>query len=97
MRAIAEVFKEIEEPAWQQMPELVAELRMKSRNYQISATEIRQICAKVSLGEKVDVLIAELKATGVMSPKLGLIAEVSRAGSPLYELNPSLFAKKGEK
>ena len=26
MRAIAEVFKEIGEPAWQQMPELVAEL-----------------------------------------------------------------------
>jgi len=97
MRAIAEVFKEIEEPAWQQMPELVTELRMKSRNYQISATEIRQICARVGLGEKVDVLIAELKAAGVMSPKLGSLAEVSRAGSPLYEINPSLFVKKGEK
>ncbi len=97
MTAIAEVFKEIGEPAWQQMPELVAELGNQPRHYQISATEIRQICASVGLGEKVDVLIAELKAAGVMSPKLGSLAEVARAGSPLYELNPSLFIKKGEK
>jgi hypothetical protein len=97
MMAITEVFKEMGEPDWQQMPELVAELGEQARHYQISATEIRQICARVSLGEKVDVLIAELKAAGVMSPKLGSLAEVARAGSPLYELNPSLFIKKGEK
>jgi hypothetical protein len=27
----------------------------------------------------------------VMSPKLSSLAEVSRAGTPIYELNPSLF------
>ena len=97
LMAIAEVFKEIDEPAWQQIPELIAELGEQARHYQISAVEIRQICAGVGLGDKVDLLIAELKATGVMSPKLGLLAEVSRAGSPLYELNPSLFMKKEEK
>jgi len=32
-----------------------------------------------------------------MSPKLGSLAEVSRAGIPIYELNPSLFVKRGEK
>jgi len=42
-------------------------------------------------------LIAELKGSGVMSPKLGSLAEVSRAGTPIYELNPSLFTEKGEK
>ena len=97
MRAIAEVFKEIDEPAWQQMPELVAELGEQARHYQISAVEIRQICARVSLGDKIDVLIAELKAAGVMSPNLGSLAEVARAGSPLYELNPSLFVKREKK
>jgi hypothetical protein len=97
MRAIAEVFKEMDEPDWQKMPELLAELGEGARNCQISATQIEQICSRVSLGKKVDVLIAELKAAGVMSPKLGSLAEVSRAGSPLYELNPSLSIKKGEK
>jgi hypothetical protein len=97
MRAIAEVFKEMDEPDWQKMPELLAELGESARNYQISATQIGQMCSRISLGKKVDVLIAELKAAGVMSPKLGSLAEVSRAGSPLYELNPSLFIKKGEK
>ena len=97
MRATAETFKEIEEPAWQKMPELVAELGKQARACQISATQIRQVCVRVGLGERVDTLIAELKATGVMSPKLGSLAEVARVGSPLYELNPSLFIKKGEK
>jgi hypothetical protein len=97
MRAIAKVFREIGEPAWQQMPELVAELGRKARDGQISAAQIRQICIRVSLGERVDALIAELKAAGVISPKLASLAEVARAGSPLYELNPSLFTKKGEK
>jgi len=48
------------------------------------------------LGDRVDALIAELKGSGVMSPKLGSLAEVSRAGTPIYELNPSLFTEKGE-
>jgi hypothetical protein len=94
MTAIAEVFEEIGEPDWQQMPELVAELGKQARDGQVSAVQIRGICLGAGLGNEVDVLIAELKATGVMSPKLGSLAEVSRAGSPLYELNPSLFIKR---
>jgi hypothetical protein len=38
--------------------------------------QIRQICASIGLGDKVDVFIAALKAVGVMSPKLGSLAEV---------------------
>lgn len=94
--AIAEVFKDIGEPAWQQMPELVAELGKQAIDGQVSAVQIREICIRAGLGDKVDVLIAELKAAGVMSPKLGPLAEASRAGAPLYELNPSLFTKKGD-
>jgi len=97
IRAIAEVFKEMDEPDWQKMPELLAELGESARNYQISAAQIGQMCSRISLGKKVDVLIAELKAAGVMSPKLGSLAEVSRAVSPLYELNPSLLTKRARK
>ena len=95
--AIEEAFKEIEEPSWQQMPELVSEFGKQARYYKISANEIIQISTLFNLTQKIDVLIAELKATGVMSPKLGSIAEVSWAGSPLYELNPSLFIEEREK
>jgi len=96
MKAIAEVFKEIGEPAWQQMPELAAELWREARNGQVSAVQIKETCIRAGLGDRVDVLIAELKGTGVMSPKLVSLAEVSRATSPIYELNPSLFVKKGD-
>jgi hypothetical protein len=96
MKAIAEVFKEIGEPAWQQMPELAVELWREARDGQVSAVQIKEVFIRAGLGDRVDVLIAELKATGVMSPKLGSLAEASRATSPIYELNPSLFVKKGD-
>jgi hypothetical protein len=96
MKAIAEVFKETGEPAWQQMPELAAELWREARDGQVSAVQIKETCTRAGLGDRVDVLIAELKSTGVMSPKLGSLAEVSRATSPIYELNPSLFVKRGD-
>jgi len=46
-----------------------------------------------SLINRVDSLIAELKAAGFMSPKLGPLVEASMLGVPLYELNPSLFPR----
>lgn len=95
--AITEIFKEMEEPAWQQMPELVRELGKRARDYRISAAQIKQTCIGAGMGDKVGVLIAELKGSGVISPKLSSLPEVSRAGSPLYELNPSLLIQKEEK
>jgi len=90
-RALAELFREEGEPDWEQIPELVEELGQQAKNYKITAIQIKEICSKLGLGGRVDTLIAELKASGVMSPKLGSLAEVSRAGTPIYELNPSLF------
>jgi len=92
--AVSEVFKEIDEPALGQIPELVRDLGKQAKHHRISAAQVRQICIRLSLGDWVDVLIAELKVTGIMSPKLSPLAEVSRVGSPLYELNPSLFLSK---
>ena len=96
-RAITRIFKEMDELAWERMPKLVDRLEEQAENHRIATTKIKKICIELGLGDRVDTLIAELKAAGVMSPKLGSLAEVARAGSPLYELNPSLFIKKGEK
>ena len=54
----------------------------------------RKYVRELDLEDKVDSLIAELKGTGVMSPKLGSLIEVIRQGSPIYELNPSLFVNR---
>jgi len=96
-RAITKIFRDMGEPAWERMPKLVEWLEGQAKDYRITAAQIKMVCNELGLGGRVDALIAELKASGVMSPKLGSLAEVARAGSPLYELNPSLFIKKGEK
>jgi hypothetical protein len=95
--AITKLFREMSEPAWERMPKLVEELVRQSKDYRVTAVQIKEICSELGLGDRVDMLIAELKGSGLMSPKLGSIAEVSRAGAPLYELNPSVFIRKGEK
>ena len=79
------------------MPKLVEWLEEQTEDYKIAAAQIKKTCSGLGLGDRVDTLIAELKGSGVMSPKLGSLAEVIREGSPLYELNRSLFIRKGEK
>jgi hypothetical protein len=95
--AITKLFKEMGEPNWEQMPKLVEWLGKQAKDNRITAAQIKMVCNELGLGDRVDALIAELKASGVMSPKLGSLAEVARAGSPLYELNPSLFMKRAGK
>ena len=94
--ALMALFKEMGEPAWERMPKLVEQLEEQAENHRITSSQIKKICSDLGLGDRVDMLIAELKGSGVMSPKLGSLAEVSRAGTPVDELNPSLFMKKGE-
>ena len=96
-RALAKLFRDMGEPNWEQIPKLVERLEKQAKDYRITASQIKLVCNELGLGDRVDALIAGLKASGMMSPKLGSIAEVSRAGTPIYELNPSLFVKKGEK
>jgi hypothetical protein len=95
--AITNLFKEMGEPAWERMPKLVERLQEQAENYRIAAVQIKKACSQLGLGDRVDMLIAELKGSGVMSPKLGSLAEVTREGTPLYELNPSLFIKRVKK
>ena len=96
-RAIAKLFGDMGEPNREQVPKLVERLGEQAENCRITAVQISEICSELGMGDGVDALIAQLKGSGVISPKLGPLAEVSRAAFPIYELNPSLFAKKGEK
>ncbi len=92
--AIIRLFKEMGEPAWERMPKLIERLGEKAIDHRISAAQIRKTCIELGMENRVDMLIAGLKGSGVMSPKLGSFAEVNREGSPLYELNPSLYIKR---
>jgi hypothetical protein len=94
--AITKLFKEMGEPAWERMPKLIWRLEERGEDYRIATVQIKKTCRELGLGNRVDTLIAELKASGVMSPKLSSLAEVARERSPLYELNPSLFMKRDD-
>jgi hypothetical protein len=72
------------------MPGLVRSIFGKAVNHRITAGKIKMICAGFGLSGVVDSLIADLKAAGIMSPKLGSMSEVIREGSPIYELNPAV-------
>ncbi len=89
--AVAQIFREMGEPSWNIMPALVKKLGEEASYNKLNAVQIKQVCSQLGLGGRVDSLIAGLKGAGAMSPKLSSIVEVIRAGSPIYELNPSLF------
>jgi hypothetical protein len=84
------------EPAWERMPELVERLAALAEDQRITSSQGKKICSELGLGDRVDTLIAELKGSGVIIPKLGSLAEVSRASTPLHELNPSIFVLRAE-
>jgi hypothetical protein len=88
--AIAAVSWKMGDPEWQRVPEVVERMEGQARDHIVNAVQIREICAELGLGERTDVLIAEMKGMGVMSPRLSSFARVSQAAAPLYELNPSL-------
>jgi hypothetical protein len=92
--ALSGLFKEMGDPHWNIIPRLVERLGDQSKNYRITAIQIKEICTGLGLGDRVDALIVELKGSGVISPKLRSPAEVSRAGAVIFELNPSLFTHR---
>lgn len=93
--AIARLFKVMGEPDWDRMSKFIERLCEEAKDYRINALQIRQVCAELSMGDRIGALIAGLKGSGVMSPRLSSLAEVARAGATIYELNPSLFVTEG--
>jgi len=88
-KAIIKLFKELGDRDCKKIPGLVRSIAEEAVNHTITGNQIKRICLQLGVGNRVDSLIAELKAAGIISPKLSSIPEVIREGSPIYELNPS--------
>lgn len=93
-KAITKLFKELGDPLWEKIYGLVRNIAEEAVDHTITGNQIKRICLELGLGNRVDALIAELKAAGIISPKLSSIPEVIREGSPIYELNPSVALVK---
>ncbi|MBN1626062.1 MAG: hypothetical protein JW944_06010 [Deltaproteobacteria bacterium] len=89
-KAIVTFFEELGDSTFKQIPELVRNISEIAVNHRISGNQIKMVCLRLGLSDRVDSLIAELKAAGIISPKLGSISETNREGSPVYELNPAV-------
>lgn len=90
--AIERLFWAMKEPHWQRMPQVVRRMRQRSNAFRISGRQIVEICTELGVAERMDAMIGSLKGSGVMSPRMAARAEMARATSPIYEINPSLFA-----
>ena len=90
-KSIIELFKKFGEPDWEKITRLVRSMVEMAIDHRITGNQIKEICLQFGLNNKADGLIAELKAAGIISPKLGSIPDVVSARSPIYELNPSIL------
>ena len=90
-KSIIELFKKFGDPDLEQIPKLLKSIVEKATDYKINSNQIKKICLRFGLDNRVGGLIAELKAAGIISPKLSSIPDVVGAQSPIYELNPSVI------
>jgi hypothetical protein len=89
--AIEGVFRTIGEPEIDKMPVLVSRMASGMKGHRVSGKQIKKICTELDMEGRVDPLVSELKACGILSHKLGALTEASKQGSPIYEINPSLL------
>lgn len=92
-RAIVDLFKIMGEPEWEKIPDLVLEIKQGCIHNTISGARVGIACAREGLKNKTGTMIAVLKGSGIISPKLMAFAEVARSSSPVYEFNPSVYAE----
>lgn len=90
--ALTELFSDTDETLRRRIPDLLQQMNELAQYNIINAFQIRQACAEANIKQSVDTLIALLKAGGVISPKLMALADVAKAGSPVYEINPCVLA-----
>jgi len=92
-QAIYDLFRVMSEPKWEKMPDLVLEIKQGCIHHTISGARVGIACARNGLKNKTGAMIAVLKGSGTISPKLMAFAEVARSSSPVYEFNPSVYAE----
>jgi hypothetical protein len=68
--------------------------RREFNNYEINATQTKQLYSKKGFNDKSDCLITGLKGSAVMSPKLRSLTKETSAKAPLYKLKLCLFRNK---
>jgi len=90
--ALTELFSDTDETSRRRIPDLLKKMSGLAHFNIINAFQIRRACAEANIKQSVDTLIALLKAGGVISPKLRALADVAKAGSPIYEINPCVLA-----
>ena len=90
-KAITAFFEAAGEPLWRLIPSLVRRIKEGCPVQGINAKQIKVACREMGFGERIDTIIAILKGAGIISPKLGSLAHMSRTQIPLYEINPVLF------
>ncbi len=91
--AIRDLFQYMGEPEWEKMPDLILSIKKNTVHNSINGVRIGVLCTRNGLKDKTGAMIAILKGAGVISPKLAAINRTTKAGSPLYEFNPSVFAE----
>jgi len=82
-KSIIELFKKFGEPDWEKIAGLIRSIAEKAINYKITGNQIKEICLQFGVNDRTDALIAELKAAGIICPKLGSIPDVVGAQSPI--------------
>lgn len=90
-KAVEDVFRNIGEPEIDKMPVMVGRMASRVKGHRITGKQIKKICTELDMEKRVDPLVSELKACGILSHKLGALTEATRQGSPIYEINPSLL------
>jgi len=95
-KAMEAVAREMGEPAWARVPRLVETLGAGAEGRHVTAIQIKQACRTLQLEKRLDSLIADLKACGILSPSLGYLPEAAQRRAPVYELNPCLFPRHQE-
>lgn len=91
--AVARLYKDMGEPRWDKMPDLVNGITQYAVNYTISAAMINAVCTKTGISHKTGAMIAILKGGGIISPKLAALDPVVKARGPVYEVNPSVYSQ----
>jgi hypothetical protein len=91
--AILDLFQYMGEPEWEKMPDLILSIKKNTVHNTISGVKIGVLCIQNRLKDRTGTMIAILKGAGVISPKLAAISRTAKAGSPLYEFNPSVYAE----
>lgn len=91
--AVLELYREMGEPLWQKMPDLVQNLAELSAHGTIVASSIHTACVQTGITDKTGAMIAILKGGGVISPRLAAMRPLNKAKGPVYEVNPNIYPK----